>query len=148
MSVVVRHGGGSHFMRPDGVMRSSIVQPMYGYQPQADMQAVAMAFTQGPPNAMNLSGPGLGGVFRRLAARIKARLNMRRANQFMFQGLGDCSPGPMMPQANQIAPQMQSQMIALQQLMQFQNTAAIRGVVAVASDELAHRRPFSFYYAG
>lgn len=148
MATVIRHGAGSHYMRPDGVMRSSILQPMMGYQPDADVQAVAMAFTQGPQLATIMNG-GLSG-FRgpSLFQRIKARLSMRRANQFMFRGLGDPSTAVNMPQANQIAPQMQSQMIALQQLMQFNNTAAIRGVVAVAADTLAHRRPFEYYYAG
>jgi hypothetical protein len=133
-------------MRPDRVMRTSVLSPMMNYAPTADVQAVAQAFTQGPPMAMSLEGLGLN-PFQKIGLRIKAAWAARKARKFMFAGFGS-SPGPAIPQASQIAPQMQSQMILLDQLMRFQNSSAIRGVIAQADDALRHRRPYSFYYAG
>jgi hypothetical protein len=50
-----RHGGGSHFMRPDRVARTGVLQPMTGYVPGYDTQMVATEFIIGP-RGMTLSG--------------------------------------------------------------------------------------------
>lgn len=50
-----RHGGGSHFMRPDRVMRTSVLSPMNNYVPGYDTQMVAAEFILGP-RGMTLSG--------------------------------------------------------------------------------------------
>lgn len=42
-----RHGADMHYMRPDAVMRTSVVQPSGGYYPTADVLAVANEFTVG-----------------------------------------------------------------------------------------------------
>lgn len=56
MALITRHGGGSHYVRPDAVYRTSVLQSIVGYQPQADVQAVAAAFTLGPTGAMTVTG--------------------------------------------------------------------------------------------
>lgn len=46
--IITRHSGSSHVVRPDQVYRTSVLQPIVGYQPQQDVMAVAQDFTQGP----------------------------------------------------------------------------------------------------
>ena len=46
--IITRHGGGSHYVRPDFTYRTSVLQPMGGYVPQQDVMDVANAFTLGP----------------------------------------------------------------------------------------------------
>ena len=50
--IITRHGAGSHYVRPDRVYRTGVLQSMYGYSPQQDVMAVAQAFTTGPYNFM------------------------------------------------------------------------------------------------
>jgi hypothetical protein len=58
-----RHGSGSHYMRPDRVYRTSVLQSMVGYRPGYDVQQVAHEFTVGPQTGMTLSGlRGLGAL--------------------------------------------------------------------------------------
>jgi hypothetical protein len=103
---VPRHGGGSHFMRPDRVMRTSVLSPMVGYNPGQDVQMVANAFTTGPQSGMTLSGPGvyrpvlrgLGApLFPRLRnwwAGVRARAWMRKMQASAPVGFADSSvPG-------------------------------------------------------
>lgn len=152
MTTVIRHGAGSHYMRPDGVMRTSVIQPMYGYQPQADVQNVAALFTRPYGMTINddgsLSGFGaMPGPIARLGAKIKGFFNRRKAGNFMFGGLRD-SPGPAFDMASQVAPQMQSQMAMLQKLTQMQAPGQIRQAVGQASYALQMRRPYTWWYAG
>jgi hypothetical protein len=57
MLTVERHGGGSHFVRPDRVYRTGVLQSTMGYDPTADAQSVGASFTQYP---MDLSVPTSG----------------------------------------------------------------------------------------
>jgi hypothetical protein len=53
MQVIEKHGGGSHFMRPDRVYRTGVLSPSMNYAPGQDVQAVAAEFTE---RSMDLSG--------------------------------------------------------------------------------------------
>ena len=64
MTTVMRHGGDSHYMRPDGVYKTAVLQPLVGYSPQQDVMNVAQEFTQGP-YSFQQGGMGLGGLGRR-----------------------------------------------------------------------------------
>ncbi len=137
-----RHGDGSHYMRPDRVYRTSVLSPMVGYQPGADVNAVAMAFTQGPYRGMMLSGLGAPGPLARLGLRIKAAIAERRARKFMgVSGLG--MPGPAPVQALQIAPHLASQMTGVMALMQGRYGT---GFPAVQADSLIGRTLSSRYW--
>jgi hypothetical protein len=48
MVAVIRHGGGSHFVRPDRVTRTGVIPSMVGYNPSVDVMSVTNAFTQVP----------------------------------------------------------------------------------------------------
>jgi len=85
MQTVERHGGGSHFVRPDRVYRTGVLSSTMGYQPGADVQSVAASFTQYP---MDLSLPsGLGavgvGVIEKLRLRFMAWKSRKKAKAFM-----------------------------------------------------------------
>ncbi len=45
--MVERHGGASHFMRPDRVYRTGVLAPMVGYRPGPDVVSVTQAFVDG-----------------------------------------------------------------------------------------------------
>jgi len=65
--LIARHGGESHYVRPDRVYRTGVLTPIVGYQPQQDVMAVAQAFTQGPyafqaGDAGTMVGSGVSGV--------------------------------------------------------------------------------------
>lgn len=117
---VPRHGGASHYMRPDRVYRTSVLSPMVDYNPGSDVEAVADAFTTGPQSGMMLSGLGRGayrpvlrgfgavtllgpGLFPRIRnwwAGVRARAWMKKvaASQpvhgYGFSGFSDASvPG-------------------------------------------------------
>lgn len=66
--LIARHGGSSHYVRPDRVYRTGVLTPIpTGYQPQADVMAVAQEFTQGPyafqqGNAGTMVASGVSGV--------------------------------------------------------------------------------------
>lgn len=65
--LIARHGGSSHYVRPDQVYRTGVLQPIVGYQPQQDVMAVAQQFTQGPysfqaGNAGTMVASGVSGV--------------------------------------------------------------------------------------
>lgn len=116
MAEIIRHGGNAHFMRPDRVYRTSVIAPMVGYQPEADVQAVTQEFTQGPRLGMMLSGLGTPGPIQRLGLRIKAWMARKKAERFMqVSGLG--MPGPVAMQAQQIAPHLAAQMARVVDLM-------------------------------
>jgi hypothetical protein len=116
MADFVRHGGAGHFMRPDRVIRTSVLSPMVGYDPHADVQAVAMEFTQGPQRGMMLQGLGQAGPIRRWWEGVKMRMAARRAQRFMqVSGLG--MPGPAPVVATQISPHLATQMTGMLEIM-------------------------------
>lgn len=67
MQVIERHGGGSHYVRPDRVYRTGVLTSTMGYQPGQDVQDVVASFTQYPID-LQTKAPGLYGVFGALAA--------------------------------------------------------------------------------
>lgn len=50
---MARHGAESHYLRPDGVYITSVLQPTVGYDPVADAQAVGASFV----SSVGLAGP-------------------------------------------------------------------------------------------
>ena len=66
--IITRHGGSSHYMRPDAVYKTSVLRSMTGYIPQQDVMNVAMDFTQGPylfmQGQMPAQGMGVAGLGR------------------------------------------------------------------------------------
>lgn len=81
--VILRHGGGAHYMRPDRVYATSVLSPMMGYQPHRDVNAVTREFTQGPYLGLTLQGLGAPGPVRRWWEMLKARLAQRKAEKIM-----------------------------------------------------------------
>lgn len=155
MALVIRHGGESHTMRPDRVYRTSVLAPMMNYSPQADVQAVAQAFTQGPPLATMLQG--LRGLRDGdLSAWDKFKLWLKGIspaglvaavnNAAAVESMNNPSPppGPQQQAASQVAPQMQSQMMMLMRL----STSGMQPGVQRAGRSLSKRRYFSYYRAG
>lgn len=68
---MAKHGAERHFVRPDGVYRTSVLQAIPGYQPVSNAQQVAARFTAAPyfatfhnpaatPPVSGLAGYGLG----------------------------------------------------------------------------------------
>lgn len=99
MATVFRHGGEAHVVRPDRVMRTSVLSPIVGYQPNADVMAVAQAFTQGPPSGTMLQGLGAlnFGPIKRLGLRIKAWFASAKAGRFTAvtdNQMGSSTPAP------------------------------------------------------
>lgn len=54
--ITMKHGAEFHFVRPDGVYRTSVLQAIPGYQPVSNAQGVAARFTAAPYFATTLSG--------------------------------------------------------------------------------------------
>jgi len=90
MTTMVRHGASSHYLRPDAVYRTSVIQPMGGFVPQRDVMAVARSFTQGPYMFMQgassvTPGQGVAGLF---GPRAQVHLmGLAAANMGFFQKL-------------------------------------------------------------
>lgn len=144
MTTMIRHGGGSHFMRPDGVFRTSVLQPMAGYSPGADVQSVAMAFTA-PFGPNGLNGFGNSGGIAAWWSGVKAKWAAKRAAvaaRLGFAGLGG-PPGPAYQTAQQIAPQIASQMSMLAQLAPSRGGGPFAPAVDAAT-----RRWNTYYIAG
>ncbi len=127
MQVVERHGGGSHFVRPDRVVRTGVIPSIVGYSPGADVDAVAAAFTQYPmdlqtPSGMNGLGAWPPGWYTKLRMKFAAWRARHAMKASGMQGLRDFTPnafdpskGIAYPQVGvQIAPHMthMSQMVA------------------------------------
>lgn len=116
MATFLRHGDGGHHVRPDRVYRTGVLTPITGYQPEADVQAVAMDFTQGPARGLMLEGLGAPGPLKRLGLRIKAAVNQRKARRFMgVQGLG-ALPGPAYTQVSTLTPSLATHTTTLMDL--------------------------------
>lgn len=93
-----RHGGSLHYVRPDRIVRTGVLQPIVGYQPQNDVMMVTSEFTSGPSSGMQLAGFGapigqgpIATWFKMLGARIKQTLNASRANQMMLTNASHAS---------------------------------------------------------
>jgi hypothetical protein len=72
--IIARHGGSSHYVRPDAVYKTGVLQSIVGYSPQQDVMDVAAAFTQGPyafqqGSPMSSGVSGLGVVMRKPASK-------------------------------------------------------------------------------
>lgn len=133
-----------HVMRPDRVYRTGVLAPMVGYQPSYDVQANAQAFTQGPPLGTMLQGLRGFGPFARLRLRAKAWIASKRANAFVAAGTaGLYGPGAPQVVAQQVAPQMQAQMLMLMHL-----PARGSSTGGDAAYEIARRRWNEYYRAG
>lgn len=163
MADPMRHGDGMHYMRPDRVYRTSVLSPMYGYQPGADVQHVATMFTQGPDRAMMLQGLGaMPGPIQRGLARLQAWIAQRKAHKLMqvpasntgivppqrlppqAQGNAfghDAMPGPAPAMAQSIAPHLATQMVGVLQLAQRYGN----GYPGMASEALINRPLGSWY---
>lgn len=129
-------------MRPDRVYRTSVLAPMMNYSPQADVQAVAYAFTQGPPLGTQLQGLGgatLGDKVRAFFARFKKSQPMM-AQQPILQTV----PPPAAAAAMTVAPQMQPQMSMLMRL----SHNGMQPDLQRAANALSRRRYLTFYKAG
>jgi hypothetical protein len=108
--MIARHGGESHFVRPDRVYKTGVLTPIGGFQPQADVMAVAQSFTLGPAGFMQ---GGLNGVqflgpmswFQR--AKLKFQMWRASKNAAAFKnlgGLGFTPYGPAMYAAGNVVP--------------------------------------------
>lgn len=150
--LITRHGGGSHYVRPDRVMRTGVLTSIFGYQPDADVQAVAQQFAYGPPSgtiyasggttSVSLSGLHGPGPLARLGLRIKAAWNERKARKFMASGMG-APLAPAFTEGQMIAPQMATQMQMLARLAPTDGGGPMSAAYAAAT-----RRLNSFYRAG
>jgi hypothetical protein len=89
MQTITRHGGGSHYVRPDRVYRTGVLTSTMGYDPNSDVQDVAATFTAYPmdlptPDSMGFGGlRGLGalGPFQQLKLRFNAWRARKKAQQ-------------------------------------------------------------------
>lgn len=85
---MARHGGTQHYLRPDFTYKTSVLQPVAGYSPVADAEAVAGEFVgnvglAGPVAMVRYPHAGYRGVSGPVASwwnRLKARV---RANMMM-----------------------------------------------------------------
>jgi hypothetical protein len=143
MQVVERHGGSNHYVRPDGVYRTSVLQPIQGYQPNQDVQAVAASFTE-RPMSIPLSGLGgfLGaaptvGLLQRAKSWIQSRMASKGAGQFVALTTGPMTgPGSAQrptggPQGEQTSTEMIGRVQALAAMMGTNNPGFV-GDQAVA----------------
>jgi hypothetical protein len=98
MQTVDRHGGGSHFVRPDRVYRTGVLTSTMGYDPGADVQSVASSFTQYP---MDLRVPsGLSGLGSYLGAAGNVGLIEKLRTKFaQWRAKKDIQRAGMPPQA-------------------------------------------------
>lgn len=141
MATLVRHGGERHYVRPDMVYRTSVLAPMAGYHPRADVMAVTAAFTQ--PSIVGLqtglAGLGQANPIKRLGLRVRAaiadvqaKIAARRARKLMLAGLGHVPMLPAAAMGQQIAPQLAHQVNALMALAHAPNNAiAMRRINAL-----------------
>lgn len=155
MTTILRHGGEAHVVRPDRVYRTGVLTSIVGYQPQADVQAVAAAFTLGPPSGMQLSGLGAsGGRLSQWWASLKARIAAKKAEKFMASAAPVSgppiaqAPGPTASAAaGVLSPEMAGRAKAV--FMLVGNPGMRRDyTIREAADVMAARRAASLYWAG
>lgn len=93
MQTVTRHGGGSHYVRPDRIYRTGVIQSAMGYDPNADVDDVVASFTAYPMDLQpvdsgTLAGLGAFGVSSMpLLQRLKLRFNAWKARRAMRGGM-------------------------------------------------------------
>jgi hypothetical protein len=102
MQTITRHGGGSHYVRPDRVYRTGVLTSTMNYDPNQDVEDVAAAFTQYPidmsvPPSVGMSGLGAAfgannmGLLQKWWLRFKAwraRKGMAGAGYNFHEGFG------------------------------------------------------------
>jgi len=94
MQTITRHGGGSHFVRPDRVYRTGVLTSTMGYDPTSDVQDIASAFTQYPidmqvPASTGVSGlRGFGANNMGLLQKLKLRYQAWKARRRGMHGPG------------------------------------------------------------
>lgn len=105
MATTEKHGAEMHFVRPDGVYRTSVLQAIPGYQPVSNAMEVAARFTAAPYFATALSGPG-GSWWENMKIRVQAWVASRQATkiQAMLARLSAMAPpGSMQPSTPNVA---------------------------------------------
>jgi len=156
MATILRHGGEAHVVRPDRVYRTGVLTSIVGYQPQADVQAVAASFTLGPPSGTQLSGlrgptTRLGAWFENVKANLKAQFGRAQVAVAVVPAAGP--PAPQAPgptsaaAASALAPDQAGRAMAVFNLVQG-NPAQGGNFVARAARVAAFRRDNSYYRAG
>lgn len=94
MQTITRHGGGSHYVRPDRVYRTGVLTSTMAYDPTSDVQDVAAAFTQYPidmqvPMSAGVSGlRGFGANNIGLLQKLKLRYQAWKARRRGMMGPG------------------------------------------------------------
>lgn len=155
MATILRHGGEAHVVRPDRVYRTGVLTSIVGYQPQADVQAVAASFTLGPPSGTTLSGlrgptTRLGAWFANVKANFKAQFGRASVGVAVVPASGPPAPqapGPTsMAAAQALAPDQAGRAMAVFNLVQGPPHGA--GFVARAARVAALRRDNTYYRAG
>lgn len=154
---IVRHGGESHVVRPDRVYRTGVLAPIVGYQPGADVQAVAAAFTLGPPSGTVLSGYGLGnvGLITQLKLKIQSWIATAKAKKMMqvadAAGSAGVAPAPQAPgPSTQAAAQVLAPDQAGRAMAVWNRVNPMPGPMDInsAARVMAWRRQNSLYRAG
>jgi hypothetical protein len=156
----MRHGESIHFVRPDRIVRTGVLSPIVGYQPQNDVMMVTQEFVSGPSSGMQLSGYGFGashsggvfGAFRRFGLRVKAMVAARKAQKMMLTNASQqASPAHVILAAGPTGPglhighEFQAQTRAMGEMARF---LAMRGVAPMTGDTLAQRRWNTYFYSG
>lgn len=164
---MTRHGGSIHFVRPDQIVRTSVLQPIVGYQPQNDVMMVTQEFTSGPASGMQLSGLGapfgqgpiaqwfkqVGNGVRAAFARGRARRMMltnaaapmapinQMASGSVILAAGPVIPPPAIMHAQGVAPQLH----AMQDMARF---LSMRGTAPMRGEMFPQRRWNTYFFSG
>lgn len=81
-----RHGAEMHFVRPDAVYRTSVLQAIPGYQPVSNAHQVAARFTAAPYFATTLQGLNEAlPLWDRIRFRVRAWMDRMQAKQAIRQ---------------------------------------------------------------
>jgi hypothetical protein len=145
MALIIRHGGEAHVMRPDGVYRTGVLQPMVGYHPGADVRAVGRMFT-----ARGLEGLGGLNVFERMKLRIQGWFSGAKAAAFTNVAPGtQVSMDAAYDSAKTISPQLaMSSSNAFQIISGNANGLQQNAITRHATAVIARRRFNTYYNAG
>lgn len=157
MTTILRHGDAQHAVRPDRVYRTGVLTSIVGYQPQADVQAVAAAFTLGPAGGMTLQGYGLGSGanwFERMKLRMQAWVARKQLKVQARQEAVSGFPAPQPPgptqqaQASQLSPDQAGRAQAVFMLVGHPGMSRGDRTIRDAATVIAQRRNASLYWAG
>jgi hypothetical protein len=145
-----RHGGANHFVRPDRIVRTGVISPIVGYQPQRDVIAVTNEFASGPASGMQLAGylgASSPGPVKRFMLRLQALIAQKKAERLMLTDAASGSiPGaPMAPRFVTsthagLAPQIGA-MAEMARMLAYRN-------VPTAATIWPQRRWNSYFYSG